>query len=109
MYQRYVKAPIVTEGIRLDTVIQTIDGDFVYDYVQTINTRPKLKKVHISLSGEIYEQDQKVYSVPAGAPLEFQISSVSKLLDGRVRYKTRVIERRASANAECRIEFEEGR
>ena len=109
MYQRYVKAPIVTEGIRLDTVIQTINGDFVYDYVQTINTRPKLKKVYISLSGEIYEQDQKVYSVPPGAPLEFQISSVSKLLDGRVRYKTRVIERRASANAECRIEFEEGR
>ena len=109
MYQRYVKTPIVTEGIRLDTVIQSVSGDFIYDYVQTINTRPKLKKVYISLSGDIYEQDKKIYSIPAGAPLEFQISSVSKLLDETVRYKTRIVERRASANAECRIEFEEGR
>lgn len=109
MYNRYVKAPIVTEGIRLDTVMQTVNGDFVYDYVQTINTRPKLKKVHISLSGDIYEQDTKLYSVPAGDPLEFLISSVSKLLDETVRYKTRIVERQASANAECRIEFEEGR
>ena len=108
MFQRYVKAPIVTEGIRLDTVMQSVNGDFIYNYVQTINTRPKLKKVHIILSGDIYEQEQKLYSVPPSEPLEFQISSVSKLLDNTVKYKTRVIERRASANAECRIEFREG-
>jgi hypothetical protein len=109
MYQRYVKAPIVTEGIRLDTVIQAVNGDFIYDYVQTINTRPKLKKVHIYLSGDIYEQDTKLYSVPPASPLEFLISSVSKLLDESIRYKTKIVERRASANAECRIDFEEGR
>lgn len=108
MFNKYVKAPIVTEGIRLDTVIQNINGDFIYNYVQTINTRPKLKKVHIVLSGDIYEQDAKLYSIPASEPLEFLISSVSKLLDNTVRYKTRIIERKASANAECRIEFEEG-
>mgnify|MGYP003296190011 CR=1 FL=1 len=33
MYNKYVKAPIVTEGIRLDTVIVSPEGDFVYNYI----------------------------------------------------------------------------
>lgn len=108
MYDKYVKAPIVTEGIRLDTVIVNAQGDFVYNYVQTINTRPKLKKVDVVLSGDIYEQDVKLYSIPSGSPLTFYISSVAAFVDKTVRYKTRVIERKAMANAECRIEFDEG-
>ena len=53
MYKKYVKAPIITEGLRLDTIITNPDGDFVYHYIQTINTRPKLRKVDIILSGEM--------------------------------------------------------
>lgn len=108
MFDKYVKAPIVTEGIRLDTVIVNADGDFVYNYVQTINTRPKLKRVDVVLSGEIYEQDTKLYSIPTSDTIKFYISSVAAFVDKTVRYKTRVIERKALANAECRIEFEEG-
>ena len=55
MYAKFVKAPLVSEGIRLDTVIFNTDGDVVYEYVQTLNTRPKLKKATIVLSGAIYE------------------------------------------------------
>ena len=40
MYRKYVKVPIVSEGLRLDTVIQNGSGDFVYHYVQPIRTRP---------------------------------------------------------------------
>ena len=43
MYNKYVKVPIVTEGIRLDTVMRAQNGNFIYCYTQTINTRPKLK------------------------------------------------------------------
>ena len=32
-YRKYVKAPIVTDGIRLDTVIVSPGGDFIYNYV----------------------------------------------------------------------------
>ena len=39
MYRRYVKSPIVTEGLRLDTVMRAASGDFIYNYVQTISTR----------------------------------------------------------------------
>ena len=109
MYNRYVKSPIVTEGIRLDTVIVNPEGDFIYNYVQTINTRPKLRRADIILSGEIYEQDQRLYSIPRSEPLTFYISSISAFVDNTERYLTKVVERRASANTECRIDFEVGR
>lgn len=106
MYRRYVKIPIVTEGIRLDTVIVDSGGDFIYNYIQTINTRPKLRKADIVLSGEIFEQEKKIYSIPRSEPLTFYISSISTLADGKERYLTKVIERKAAANTECRIDFE---
>ena len=109
MYRKYVKAPIVTEGIRLDTVIVDVNGDFIYNYVQTINTRPKLRKADIILSGEIFEQDKRLYTIPRSEPLAFYISSISSLADNTERYLTRVIERKASANTECRIDFELGK
>ena len=62
MFRKYVKAPIVTEGIRLDTVVMTPDGDFIYDYTQTINTCPGLKKAEISMSGKILEEGQTLYN-----------------------------------------------
>ena len=109
MYAKYVKAPIVTEGIRLDTVMVNSQGDFIYNYVQTINTRPKLRRADIVLSGEIFEQDRKIYSVPASEPLTFYISSIAAFVDNTERYLTKVVERRASANTECRIDFEVGK
>lgn len=106
MYSKYVKVPILSEGIRLDTVIRDYNGDFVYCYTQTINTRPKLRQVDIVLSGEIFEQDHKVYNIPRSEPLTFYISSLSAFVDPTERYLTRVIERRASANTACWIAFD---
>lgn len=106
MYSKYVKVPILSEGIRLDTVIRDYNGDFVYCYTQTINTRPKLRQVDIVLSGEIFELDHKVYNIPRSEPLTFYISSLSAFVDPTERYLTRVIERRASANTACWIAFE---
>ena len=79
MYARYVKSPIVTDGIRLDTVMVTSEGDFIYNYVQTINTRPKLRRADIVLSGEIYQQEERLYEVPRSEPLTFYISSIQPL------------------------------
>lgn len=109
MYRKYVKAPIVTEGIRLDTVIRGDGGDFIYNYVQTINTRPKLRKVDIVLSGAIFEQDKRIYVIPRSEPLTFYISSVSSFADGTERYLTKIVERRVSANTVCFIKFAQGR
>jgi len=106
MYNKYVKVPIVSQGLKLDTVLTSSQGDFVYDYVQTINTMPKLKKVEISLSGEIFEEDTKLYSIPGGDPLTFYISSLSSFADQSERYMTKVLERKVEANAVCWIDFE---
>ena len=109
MYNKYVKAPIVSEGLRLDTVMVNSDGDFVYDYVQTVNTRPKLRKVDVFLQGDIYEQDKQIYTIPRSEPLTFYISSLSAFTDLSEKYLTKVIERRAAASASYRIEFAQGR
>lgn len=109
MYAKYVKVPIVTEGIRLDTVMVDRKGDFIYNYVQTIATRPRLRKVDIVLSGEIYESDKQLYSIPESDPLTFYISSVSGLTDQTERYLTKVIERHADANTSSRIDFKVGK
>ena len=108
MYRRYVKAPIVQEGLRLDTVITAANGDFLYNYVQTIHTRPKLRKVDVILSGDIYEQDKRLYEIPATEPLTYYISSLSAFVDGTPRYKKQIISRRVEANTACYIDFEQG-
>ena len=108
MYRRYVKVPIVTEGLKLDTVLQSVNGDFIYHYTQTIQTRPKLRKVDVILSGDIYESDQRIYTIPRSEPLTFYISSLSTFVDNRERYLTKVIERRVEANTACYIEFTSG-
>ena len=109
MYRKYVKVPIVTEGIRLDTVMQAVNGDFIYNYVQTIQTRPKLRKVDIILSGEVWESDKKIYLMSRSEPLTFYISSLSEFVDGTDRYLTKVIERRVEANTACYVDFESGK
>ena len=109
MFRRFVKAPIVTEGLRLDTVIVSPDGDILYDYVQSIHVRPSLRKATVLLSGDIFEEDRRIYRVPRTEPLTFYISSISGLSDDAVRYKTVVTERRVQANTACYIDFEQGR
>ena len=109
MFRKYVKVPIVTEGLRLDTVIVSPDGDILYDYVQSIHVKPSLRKATVLLSGDIYEEDRRIYRVPRTEPLTFYISSISGLSDDAVRYKTVVTERKVQANTACYIDFEQGR
>ena len=107
MYRKYVR--VFTESIRLDTVMVGKNGDFIYNYVQTISTRPRLRKVDITLSGEIYEAGDKLYDIPEGSPLTFYISSVSGLADQTEHYMTKVIERHADASTTSRIDFRVGK
>ncbi len=109
VFRKYVKVPIVTEGLRLDTVIVSPDGDILYDYVQSIHVKPALRKATVLLSGDIYEEDRRIYRVPRTDPLTFYISSISGLSDDAVRYKTVVTERKVQANTACYIDFEQGR
>ena len=109
MYRRYIKSPIVSDGIRLDTVMVSAAGDFIYNYIQTINTRPRLRKVDVVLSGEIFEGEKCLYEIPRSEPLTFYISSVSAFTDNTERYLTKVVERQAEANTLCYVAFPTGK
>ena len=85
------------------------DGDFIYDYVQTVNVRPGMRKVDIVLSGEVLEFGGKVGDIPATEPLTFYISSVSAFVDPLERYLTRIVSRNAEFSEHRRIVFGQGR
>ena len=109
MFERYVKVPIVSEGLRLDTVMVSPSGDFIYEYAQTVNTAPALRKVDVRLSGAIFEEDRDIYRIPKADPLTFYISSLSSLSVDEEKYLTTVVERSVTANSTYWIDFESGR
>lgn len=108
MFERYVKDPIVTEGIRLDTVLTGSDGDFIYRYVHTFRSRPGLKKVAVSLEGRLFEKGECICELPFAEELTFYISSLSTLVDDRVKYRMTVLERSVKDNTKALIDFRQG-
>ena len=105
MYRKYVKDPILYEGIRLDTVLTNVDGDFVYRYNQTLRSRPGLRKVGVALRGQIYEDGECRLTLPFPDGLTFYISSLSSLADDIVKYKMQIRNRRISDNTKAFIDF----
>lgn len=108
MFGKYVKSPILTAKIRLDTVMSSAE-DFLYCYTETITTRPQLRKVEVSIGGGIFEEDKEIYDIPRADSLTYYISSISTLADLSEKYLTKVISRQATANTACYIDFQSGK
>lgn len=108
MYDKYVKDPIRTEGIRLDTVLVSEGGNFVYRYVHTFRSRPNLKKVTVTLEGSIYEKGECIMRLPFPDELTFYISSLSGLADNTPKYRMIVLERSVKDNTKALIDFKQG-
>ena len=100
--------PIVSGGLRLDSVVTASGGDVVYHYVQTISAGPGLRKADITLGGEVFEEDRLVCEIPRSKPITFYISSLSGLAEDIDRYLLEIRERRVLANTACYIEFTTG-
>lgn len=109
MYARYVKVPIETEHIRLDTILIPGNGDIIYRYVETINTRPGLRKVEVVVDGDIYQGQNVIYDIPPTEPLTFYISSLAAFVDPAPRYVTEIRYRRAEVSASWNIDFQVNR
>ncbi len=105
MRVRYIKDPIPDKGIRLDTVLASSDGDFVYRYTHTFRSRPGLRKVMVSLDGRMYRDGECFMDLPFPDELTFYISSLSSLTDDRVRYRVHVRERVVYDNTKALIDF----
>lgn len=108
MFDKFVKDPIVKEGIRLDTVLTSMDGDFIYRYVHTFRSRPQLKKVTVTLDGRLYEKGVCMHEFPFPEDLTFYISSLSGLVDDTPKYRMYVLERVVYDNTKALIDFHQG-
>lgn len=107
MFRRYVRDPIVMEGIRLDTVLVSEEA-FVYRYVHTFRSRPGLKKVLLTLEGRLYERGECIARLPFPEELTFYISTLSTLADMRPKYRIMVLERKVYDNTKAFIDFRQG-
>ncbi len=108
-FYRYVKDPLVSEGIRLDTVLNGANGSFIYRYVQWIDSRPGLRKISIALNGELLEFGRSLCRLQAPEDLVFYVSSLSTLADLTPRYIMNVVERTAYDNTHAFIDFGVGK
>ncbi|MCD8312531.1 MAG: hypothetical protein LUC24_00035 [Bacteroidales bacterium] len=109
MFRKYVKDPLVDAGLRLDTVLTSADGSFIYRYVQEVSGRPGLKRIDLSMRGSLYNAGRMVCEVRSPEDLTFYISSLSNLIDPTPRYVMRILERTAYDNTRAFLDFEQGK
>lgn len=108
MYRRYVKDPLVTEGIRLDTVLTSTAGDFIYRYSHVFRPSPGVRKVTIMLRGSLFQDGQEIAGLPFPEDITFYISSLSSLVEDRIKYRIVVLERKAYDNTKALLDFRQG-
>ena len=108
MYRRFVKSPILSEGICLDTVMISNEGTFTYRYTHTFRSIPGLRKVGISLNGALFEDGAAIAQVPFEEDLTYYISSLSTLVDDSPKYRLMILERTVFDNTKALIDFAAG-
>ena len=108
MFARYVKDPIISEGVRLDTIVADGNG-FIYRYTHRFRSRPQLKKAVVYLDGNLYEKGEVLIPVPRSDDMTYYISSLSTLADPSIRYRQVVLERKVYDNTKALIDFAQGK
>ena len=107
LFRKYVKDPIVEEGIRLDTVM-TANGGFVHRYNYTFKSMMGLRKVHLFLTAQLFQKGQCRMEIPFSDELTFYISSLSSLVDERTKYRVVILERTVYDHTKALIDFKQG-
>lgn len=108
MFHKYVKDPIVTENIRLDTVLASVNGNLTYRYVQPLKAPAGLKKVVTGISGSVYRNGAVLCEMADIEDIVFYVSSLTTLMDKRPRYLYRIVEKTVRDNTNAFIDFEQG-
>lgn len=108
-YSRYVRNPFPKEGVRLDSVILSEDGEsFTYHYTQSVRSHDKLKKIFLTINGNLWNNYRKLYDIPESDTVTFYVSSLSSLADMIERYKDTVIFRNQFVSYDSRLVFAAG-
>ena len=106
VYDRFVVDPFPNGGVRLDSVVYDKSTNGIrYYYVQTLKTRPGLKRVEMVMQGEVYTNGRKLCNLQMTEPITFYISSISSFADETKRYMKKVVYRDLHLNTSYNIEF----
>lgn len=70
----------LAENVKADTVVSGGSGPFTYSYEQVVYVKDGWKKVDVTLDGEIFVENQKIYSIGESEKLTFYISSLRDFL-----------------------------
>lgn len=79
VYAKLVRHPILMDGLKLDSVIVSGNGDVEYEYVQTLKLDYSVKKFNLILSGRLCSVDDYEADLPDCGPLTYYVSSLSSL------------------------------
>lgn len=104
-YNDYVRFP--KEPCRLDTIIRVGDK-FEYYYSQEIEADENIKKIDVTIDGEVVALDESRYTLPQSDTLTYYISSMVQFLDHAPRYKRIIVSRHATANQTAFINYKAG-
>lgn len=86
VFKSFVKDPIQRENVRLDTVMSSFEGDLIYRYQQVLDYRPMLKKIILDTDVRLYENGDVLAYLESPQSLTYYISSLSSLVDKRLKY-----------------------
>ena len=103
--EEYIRFP--KEPCKLDTVIQNGDK-FEYYYSQVIEADENIRKIDVTIDGEVIALDESRYHMPPGDTLTYYISSMVQFLDRNPRYKRIIVSRHAQANTTALINYKTG-
>lgn len=105
MFKEFVIFP--KEECKLDTIIENGDK-FDYYYKQTIDADENIKKIFLTVDGEVLAIDQSEYNLPKSDTITYYISSMVQFLDRTPHYKRIIVSRHAEANTTAYITFPVG-
>lgn len=103
--EEYIRFP--KEPCKLDTVIQNADR-FEYYYSQVIDADENIKKIEVTIDGEVIALDESRYQLPQSDTLTYYISSMVQFLDRTTKYKRIIVSRQAHADVTAFVNYKSG-
>ena len=91
----------------MDTVIQN-GNRFEYYYSQNIEADENIRKIDVTIDGEVVALDESRYTLPQSDTLTYYISSMVQFLDHAPRYKRIIVSRHATASQTAFINYKAG-
>lgn len=102
MYDKYVRFPY--QPSRLDTIIKS-GSNFIYYYKQELAATEDIKKILLTLNGQLLSRKEEVTKLPPSDTISYFISSMVQFLDRTPRYKKKIISRKDELHVTAYVNY----